>query len=48
MYIDNKIAALQALVLDLTERVDALEESQNVQDGAIDDLGGAVSELMEG
>ena len=32
----------------LTERVDALEESQNVQDGAIDDLGGAVSDLMEG
>lgn len=32
----------------LTERVDALEESQTVQDGAIDDLGGAVSELMEG
>lgn len=32
----------------LTERVDALEESQETQDGAIDDLGGAVSELMEG
>lgn len=32
----------------LTERVDALEESQNVQDGAIDDLGSAVSDLMEG
>ena len=32
----------------LTERVDALEESQNVQDGAIDDLGVAVSDLMEG
>lgn len=32
----------------LTERVDALEESQIVQDGAIDDLGGAVSDLMEG
>jgi len=32
----------------LTERVDALEESQAIQDGAIDDLGGAVSELMEG
>lgn len=32
----------------LTERVDALEESQATQDGAIDDLGGAVSELMEG
>lgn len=27
-------------------RVDALEESQAVQDGAIDDLGGVVSELM--
>lgn len=32
----------------LTERMDALEESQVLQDGAIDDLGGAVSELMEG
>lgn len=32
----------------LTERVDALEESQATQDGAIDDLGGTVSELMEG
>lgn len=32
----------------LTERVDALEESQAVQDGAIEDLGGAVSDLMEG
>lgn len=32
----------------LTERVDALEESQATQDGAIEDLGGAVSDLMEG
>lgn len=32
----------------LTERMDALEESQETQDGAIDDLGMAVSELMEG
>ena len=32
----------------LTERMDALEASQAIQDGAIDDLGGAVSELMEG
>lgn len=32
----------------LTERVDALEDSQETQDEAIDDLGGAVSELMEG
>lgn len=32
----------------LTERVDTLEESQETQDEAIDDLGGAVSELMEG
>ena len=32
----------------LSERMDALEESQEIQDGAIDDLGGAVSELMEG
>lgn len=32
----------------LTERVDALEESQATQDGAIDDLGAAVSDLMEG
>ena len=31
----------------LTERVDALEESQEVQDGAIDDLGEAVSGLYE-
>lgn len=31
----------------LTERVEALEESQDVQDGAIDDLGEAVSELYE-
>ena len=29
-------------------RVDALEESQGVQDEAIDDLGGAVSDMMEG
>lgn len=32
----------------LTDRVAALEESQDVQDGAIDDLGIAVSELYEG
>ena len=31
---------------ELEVRVDALEESQEVQDGAIDDLGGVVSELM--
>lgn len=31
----------------LTDRVDALEESQDVQDSAIDDLGEAVSELYE-
>ena len=31
----------------LTERVDALEESQATQDGAIDDLGEAVSGLYE-
>jgi len=29
----------------LTERVEALEDSQETQDGAIDDLGEAVSEL---
>lgn len=29
-------------------RVAALEESQTVQDDAIDDLGGAVSDMMEG
>lgn len=29
----------------LADRVEALEESQDVQDGAIDDLGEAVSEL---
>lgn len=31
----------------LTERMDALEESQATQDGAIDDLGEAVSGLYE-
>lgn len=31
----------------LTERMEALEESQEVQDGAIDDLGEAVSTLFE-
>lgn len=31
----------------LTERVDALEDSQGTQDEAIDDLGYAVSELYE-
>ena len=31
----------------LTERMDALEESQDIQDGAIDDLGEAVSILFE-
>ena len=31
---------------ELEVRVDDLEESQEVQDGAIDDLGGVVSELM--
>lgn len=31
----------------LTERVEALEESQETQDGAIDDLGEAVSILFE-
>lgn len=29
-------------------RIAALEESQSVQDEAIDDLGGAVSDMMEG
>lgn len=29
-------------------RLDALEESQNTQDGAIEDLGMAVSDLVEG
>lgn len=33
---------------ELEARVEALEESQGVQDEAIDDLGGAVSEIMEG
>ena len=33
---------------DLELRVDALEESQEVQDGAIEDLGAAVSEIAEG
>ena len=32
----------------LTERMDALEDSQSTQDEAIDDLGIAVSEIMEG
>ena len=32
----------------LEKRVDALEESQEVQDGAIEDLGLAVSDLAEG
>lgn len=32
---------------DLEIRVDALEESQDVQDGAIEDLGAAVSEMTE-
>lgn len=32
---------------ELEKRVDALEESQATQDGAIDDLGAAVSELSE-
>ena len=31
----------------LTDRIDALEESQETQDGAIDDLGEAVSILFE-
>ena len=31
----------------LSERVDALEDSHGTQDEAIDDLGGAVSDLME-
>ena len=31
---------------ELEVRVDDLEESQEVQDGAIDDLGGVVSDLM--
>lgn len=33
---------------DLELRVDALEESQAVQDGAIEDLGLAVSDIVEG
>lgn len=33
---------------ELELRVEALEESQGVQDEAIDDLGGAVSDMMEG
>lgn len=33
---------------DLELRVDALEESQSIQDGAIEDLGTAVSDMMEG
>lgn len=33
---------------DLEKRVDALEEGQAVQDGAISDLGTAVSEMAEG
>lgn len=33
---------------ELEIRVEALEESQGVQDEAIDDLGGAVSDMMEG
>lgn len=33
---------------DLEKRVDALEGSQEVQDGAIEDLGLAVSDLVEG
>lgn len=33
---------------DLELRVDALEESQATQDGAIEDLGLAVSDMMEG
>lgn len=32
---------------DLELRVDALEESQEVQDGALEDLGAAVSEMAE-
>lgn len=33
---------------DLEKRVDALEESQAVQDGAIEDLGIVVSDIVEG
>lgn len=33
---------------DVERRLDALEESQDVQAGAIEDLGAAVSEMMEG
>ena len=33
---------------DLEIRVDALEEGQTVQDGAIDDLGNIISDMMEG
>lgn len=33
---------------DLEVRVDALEESQEVQDGAIEDIGAVLSDLMEG
>lgn len=33
---------------DIEKRLDALEESQEVQDGAIEDLGLAVSDLVEG
>lgn len=33
---------------DLEIRVDALEESQEVQDGAIEDIGAALSDIAEG
>ena len=33
---------------ELELRVDALEESQAIQDGAIDDLGNIISDMMEG
>ena len=33
---------------DLEKRVDALEEGQTVQDGAIEDIGAVLSDLMEG
>lgn len=33
---------------DIEKRLDALEESQEVQDGAIEDLGLAVSDIVEG
>lgn len=33
---------------DVEKRLDALEAGQNIQDGAIEDLGNVVSELSDG